>query len=58
METRSLKELTVVGKIDGSPSTVEGLLDGCQIISLSLVLVEENNSGRMVVVLGQRMCIL
>ena len=35
----------MVGKIDGSPSIVGGLLGDCQIRALTLVLVKENNIG-------------
>ena len=46
MGPRLVKKLTVVGKIDGSPSTVGGLLDYCQRRALTLVLVKDNKIGR------------
>ena len=55
MGTRSIKELNMVGKINGSPSTIGGLLDDGQRRALSLVLVKENKTGRRVGVLGLRM---
>ena len=52
MGTRSIKQFTVVGKIDGSPSKIGGLLGDCQRRALSPVLVKENKTGRRVGVLG------
>ena len=46
--------MTVVGKIDGSPSTVGGFLGDCQRGALTLVLVKENKTGRRVGVFGLR----
>ena len=57
MGTISVKQITVVGKIDGNPSTIGGLLGDCQIRALCPVLVKENKNGRRVCVLGLRMCI-
>ena len=54
MGTRSGKKITVVGKIDGSPSTIGGLLGDCQRRALSPVLVKEKNTGRSVGILGLR----
>ena len=54
--TISIKKFTVVGKIDGNPSTVGGLLGDCQRGALTLVLVKENKTGRRVCVLGVRTC--
>ena len=54
MGTRSVKKFTVIGKIDGSPSTIGGLLGDCQRRALSPVLVKENKNGRRVGVLGLR----
>ena len=56
MGTRSVKKFTVVGRIDGNPTTIGGLLGDCQRRALSHVLVKENNTGRRVGVLGLRMC--
>ena len=56
MGTRSVKKFNVVGKIDGSPSTIGGLLGDYQRRALSHVLVKENKTGRRVGVLGLRMC--
>ena len=36
----------MVGQIDGSPSTVGGLLGVCQRRALNLVLVKENKIGK------------
>jgi len=52
---RSVKELTVHGKIDDSRSTVGGLFGDCQGRALSLVLVRDNKTDRRVGVLGLRM---
>ena len=41
MGTRSVKEFTVFGKIDGSPSKIGGLLGDYQRRALSYVLVKE-----------------
>ena len=48
----------MVGKIDGSPRKIGGLLGDCQRRALSYVLVKENKTGRTVGVLGLRTCIL
>jgi len=53
-----VKELTIVGKIDGSPSIVGGLLGDFQIIALSHIFVKENKTGKRVGVLGLRTCII
>ena len=45
MGTRSVKKFTVVGKIDGSPSTIGGLLGDCQRRALTLIIVKENKFG-------------
>ena len=55
MGTRSVKKFTVVGRIDGNPTTIGGLLGDCQRRALSHVFVKENNIGRRVGVLGLRM---
>ena len=52
--TRSVNFFTVVGKIDGSPSIIGGLLGDCQRRALSPILVKENKIGRRVGVLGLR----
>ena len=44
----------MVGKINGIPSTVGGLLGDCQRRALSPILVKENKTGRRVGVLGLR----
>ena len=56
MGTRSIKKFTVVGKIDGSPSTIGWLLGDYQIRSLCPALVKENKTGRRVGLLGLRTC--
>ena len=56
MGTRSVKKFTVVGKIDGNPSKIGGLLGDYQRRSLSHVLVKEKNTNRRVGVLGLRTC--
>ena len=38
----------MVGQIDGSPSTVGGLLGDCHRRALTLVLVKDNKIGRKV----------
>ena len=48
----------MVGKIDGSPSTIGGLLGDCKTRALSPILVKENKTGRKVGVLGLRTCII
>ena len=56
MGTRLVKEFTLFGKLDGSPSTIGGLLGDYQRRALSYVLVKENKTGRRVGVFGLRMC--
>ena len=56
MGTRSVKKFIVVGKFDGNPSTIGGLLGDCQRRVVSHVFVKENNTGRRVGVLGLRTC--
>ena len=46
----------MVGKINGSPSTVGGFFGDYQRRAPSLVLVKENKTGRRVGVLGLTMC--
>ena len=46
MGPRSIKGLIVVGKIDGSLSTVGGLLGDCQRRAIRSILVKENKIGR------------
>lgn len=48
----------MLGKIDGSPIIVGGLLGDCQIISLIPILMKDNKTSRRVGVLGLRTCII
>ena len=56
MATLSVKKFTVVGRIDGNPTTIGGFLGDYQRRALSDLPVKENNTGRRVGVLGIRMC--
>ena len=55
MGTRSVKKFTTVGRIDGNPSTIGGLLGDYQRRALSHVLAKENIGSR-VGELGLRTC--